>query len=543
MFNSLNQIRIGIRLSAGFSVVLFFLIGVVIVSVNRLEQLTTTTREVIEGDAARATLANAINLHAESSAGRLALLFILQKKEQRVLVYGEMDSHNAAIDQAIKKLTPLLGNAADKTTLSRIISLRETYREKFQNAIVALELNDREGAQDIMTNSTRFALHELLSEVSKLALEQQTSMQLRQQDAARDMAQARLLVIGIGAIALLVSLLLAVVLTRGIAYPLGEAVRVADEIADGNLRTRIPVLGRDELGQLLLRMGHMQDRLRELIGAIHNVAGRVESSANNLVQPANIVRTGSAEQRELAENIGHSVNHLIEGIALVSDNAHSTRIQAQSARDMASNSAELIVSAAKEISGIASVVSASAHSVDGMRQRVEQVAGTVRIIKEIADQTNLLALNAAIEAARAGESGRGFAVVADEVRKLATRTAEATMQIDREILAIDKQTQLAVSNINDGRSGMDRGVTLIENMITPLGELYTGAQASLDNLNKLMEIVTSQAEESAAIASNVRHIIGMAEGNYHSAQTVAAITSEMAALSESLLGTIKTFRS
>ena len=543
IFNSLNQIRIGIRLAAGFAVVLLFLIGVVIVSVSRLEQLTNTTREVIEGDAARATLANAINLHAESSAGRLALLFILQKKEQRVLVYGEMDSHNAAIDQAIKSLTPLLTNAADKTTLLQIIALRETYREKFQSAVDALELNDRENAEEKMTNSTRVALHELLSEVSKLALEQQASMQTRQQAAAKDMAQARLLVIGLGIVALLVSLLLAVVLTRGIAYPLGEAVRVADEIADGNLCTRIPALGRDELGQLLLRMGHMQNRLRELIGAIHRVAGQVGFSANNLVKPASLVHKGSAEQRELAEDIGHSVNHLIEGIALVSEKALITRMQAQSARDMANNSAELIVSAAKEISEIASVVSASAHSVDGMRQRVEQVAGTVRIIKEIADQTNLLALNAAIEAARAGESGRGFAVVADEVRKLATRTAEATMQIDREILAIDKQTQLAVSNINDGRNGMDRGVTLIENMITPLGELYTGAQASLDNLNTLMEIVASQAKESAAIADNVGRIIGMAEGNQHSAQAVAVITDEMAALSKDLLETVKTFRS
>jgi methyl-accepting chemotaxis protein len=177
-----------------------------------------------------------------------------------------------------------------------------------------------------------------------------------------------------------------------------------------------------------------------------------------------------------------------------------------------------------------------------MRQRVEQVAVTVGVIKEIADQTNLLALNAAIEAARAGESGRGFAVVADEVRKLATRTAEATLQIDKEIIAIDQQTQLAVNNINAGHTGMDRGMVLIENMVAPLGELRTGAQASLDNLEVLTKIVSDQARESAAIAENVHRIIGMAEDNYDSAKSVAAITSEMGALSEELQATVKTFR-
>ena len=93
----LDKMRIGTRLAVGYAVILLFLASVVIVSVYRLDKLADTTRDVIEGDAARASLANAINLHAESSAGRLALLFVLQEKEQRVAVYGEMDSHNAAI--------------------------------------------------------------------------------------------------------------------------------------------------------------------------------------------------------------------------------------------------------------------------------------------------------------------------------------------------------------------------------------------------------------------------------------------------------------
>jgi methyl-accepting chemotaxis protein len=79
-------------------------------------------------------------------------------------------------------------------------------------------------------------------------------------------------------------------------------------------------------------------------------------------------------------------------------------------------------------------------------------------------------------------------------------------------------------------------------MVAPLGELRTGAQASLDNLEVLTKIVSDQARESAAIAENVHRIIGMAEDNYDSAKSVAAITSEMGALSEELQATVKTFR-
>ncbi len=538
----LNQLGIGIRLALGFAMVLLFLAAVVVVAVNRLDQLTTTTGEVIEGDAARATLANAINLHAESSAGRLALLFILQEKEQRVTVYAEMDSHNAAIDQAINSITPLLTSSNEKAALSRVIALRETYREKFHAAVEALELNDKAAAEKVMATSTRVALHELLAEVSKLADGQQASMQLKQKEAMDTMIRAKFIVIGLGIVAIIVGLLLAFLLTKGISVPLGAAVKVADQIASGNLRTDISSTGRDEVGQLLARMGHMQTGLRELIAAIQRGAGQVGNAANNLKHPVNGVRSGSAEQRELAVSIGHSVDHLIKGIERVLENAVATKSHAESARNMASSNADVIVNAAREIAAIATVVSASAQSVDGMRQRVEQVAGTVRIIKEIADQTNLLALNAAIEAARAGESGRGFAVVADEVRKLATRTAEATTKIDAEIISIDEQTQLAVNNINTGRTGMDRGMLLIENMVGPLGELRDGAQSSLENLEMLTNIVSDQAQESAAIAENVHRIIGMAENNLSSAESVASITSEMSALSEELQASVKSFR-
>ena len=63
----------------------------------------------------------------------------------------------------------------------------------------------------------------------------------------------------------------------------------------------------------------------------------------------------------------------------------------------------------------------------GFTAEINNLTATVR---DIANQTNLLALNAAIEAARAGEAGRGFAVVADEVKQLASKTEQATLEIE-----------------------------------------------------------------------------------------------------------------
>ena len=296
----LNHLRIGTRIAAGYAVVLLFLASVVMVATLQLDQLAATTREVIEGDVARATLANAINLHAESSAGRLALLFILKERAQRVAVYGEMDSHIAAIDQAIEQLTPLLVKPDEKLALVRVKSLRETYRVKFHDAIEALELNDRDGAEEIMVTSTRAALHDLLAETSRLAKSQLVSMLDRQKEVAVSMAGSKFIVFGLGMAALLAGLVLARILTKGIAGPLVLAVKAAGAVARGDLTQRVEVRSTNEIGQLMQALKDMNESLAGIVG---NVRGATDSIAAGAKQ----IAAGNADLSSRAEEQASSL--------------------------------------------------------------------------------------------------------------------------------------------------------------------------------------------------------------------------------------------
>ncbi len=109
------------------------------------------------------------------------------------------------------------------------------------------------------------------------------------------------------------------------------------------------------------------------------------------------------------------------------------------------------------ITAISRVTQEVAESIAALEGRSEEIGKIVDVITEITEQTNLLALNAAIEAARAGEAGRGFAVVANEVRDLAEDSAQAAQQIAELVGEIQRDTQLAVKNMERAQEEVKEG--------------------------------------------------------------------------------------
>lgn len=530
------------RLFASFAVLLLFIVAISVVAGSRFNRQAETTRDLVEGDASRAELANSINLHAESAASRLLLLFILDDREQRKAIYQEIDGHNASINRALDDIRPLLDGPVASQSMERLVALRKTLETRLDETVEALEMGDRALATQRMTGSTRIALDALLAETASMARQQRESMQSRQAQTLQINRESLYIVAALGLAALLLGILMSALMTRRISVPLGQAIDSAGRIADGDLAHEVAVASRDEFGQLQAGMAHMRHRLRELIGGILDNAARVGTAANQLQQPAGKVKAGSLQQSELAADIERATGQFSGSIVAMAASMQSVRDEAEKAHNLAQEGASAIAVAADEIGHIARTVDESARSVGRLDQSAKDVAGTVGVIREIAEQTNLLSLNASIEAARAGESGRGFAVVADEVRKLANRTSEATIRIDQVIASINQQTAEATTNIEAGKAGMERGNTLIRSLVAPLESLRDGAQSSLDNLGKLTTEIASQARESEAIAANVGKIAQMAKANEEAAERVASITGELVATGEGLQESVAVFR-
>ena len=304
-------------------------------------------------------------------------------------------------------------------------------------------------------------------------------------------------------VACLVALAAAVVtswlMARAITVPLGQAVAVANRIAEGDLSNRISVESQDETGQLLRSLELMQRGLVKTVQAVLSHAGGVASASSQIAQGNMDLSSRTENQASALEETSASMEQLGSTVRQNSDNARQANQLAQSASAIAIKGGEVV----------AQVV----DTMKGINDSSRRIADIIGVIDGIAFQTNILALNASVEAARAGEQGRGFAVVAAEVRSLAVRSAEAAKEIKGLITT-------SVDRVEQGSLQVDQaGATM--------SEVVAGIKRVTDIMG---EISAASAEQSAGVGQVGEAVMQMD----HATQQNAALVEEMAAAATSL---------
>ena len=220
----------------------------------------------------------------------------------------------------------------------------------------------------------------------------------------------------------LITIGLALLLTRSIVLPLAQSLGVAEVVAGGDLTGDIRISGKDEPARLLQALKSMQHNLRDTIRQISDSSSQLASASEELSCVTEDATRGLHQQSLEIEQAATAVNQMTAAVEEVASNAVATSEASRESDRIAQHGREQVKQTVVSIESLAQDVTANAAQVEDLAQKVHGISKVLDVIRSIAEQTNLLALNAAIEAARAGDAGRGFAVVADEVRALAHRT-------------------------------------------------------------------------------------------------------------------------
>jgi methyl-accepting chemotaxis protein len=364
------------------------------------------------------------------------------------------------------------------------------------------------------------------------------SDRLTQSQAAKrtaDTERGKLLLAIAAALALLVGVLAAWIISRQIVLPLRQTLVAVDRVANGDLTHDLNVTRRDELGQLQQSMQRMTLALRSLVGGITDGVTQIASAAEQLSAVTEQTSAGVNTQKIETDQLATAMNEMAATVQEVARNAEQASEAAVAADQQAREGQTVVDQAIAEIERLASEVEHSSEAVNDLKVESDKIGGILDVIKSVAQQTNLLALNAAIEAARAGEAGRGFAVVADEVRSLAQRTQTSTQEIEALIGALQNGTQQVTR-------AMDSSLELTRKAGISLGSI-TQTVSAIQSMNQ--QIATA-AEEQSAVAEEInRSVINVrdvSEQTSAASEETAASSVELARLGTHLQSLVGKFR-
>ena len=303
----------------------------------------------------------------------------------------------------------------------------------------------------------------------------------------------------ISALAVVLTVVLAVLYTRSILQPLRQVLGINQRIAAGDLRVAAEATGRDEMAELMKATVQMQHTLRETVSHIGEASTQLASAAEEMNAVTNESSRGLQRQNAEVEQAATAVNEMTSAVEEVARNAASASASAQQSEQSTGVGAARVTETVKAIHGLTDTVSRTSEQIVELAQQAQGIATVVDVIRGIAEQTNLLALNAAIEAARAGEQGRGFAVVADEVRALAHRTQESTREIEQMIGGIQSGSEGAVQAMQRSRDEATATLKIASEAGAALEEIAR----SITEINERNFLIATASEEQAQVARSV----------------------------------------
>ena len=497
---SFHNMRVGTRLAASFAMVLSLLALMLLLSIWRLDGTAAAVQDMMATPLAKERLLEEQLRNVAVGVTRGKAIAKSPDGGLEALFSDEAKASTARGNDIIKALAALPIAPGEQPLLDKFNAARTAYLGARDPMMAAKRAGNADEANRIYDSQFAVVGPAYVAALKAVLDYQHDSIDEMNARIADDAASGKTRLMALGAVAIVLGAVLALLLTRSITRPLASAVSAANEFANGDLTSTITVQGHDEPAQLLRAMERMRSSLAVVVSHVRQGSESVATASAQIAQGNNDLSARTEQQASALEETAASMEQLNATVRQNADNARQANQLSMVASTVAIKGGE--------------VVGQVVETMKGINDSSRKISDIIGVIDGIAFQTNILALNAAVEAARAGEQGRGFAVVATEVRSLAGRSAAAAKEIKDLIGASVQRVAEGTALVDKAGATMTEVVTSIRRVTDIMGEISSASNEQSTGVSQVGEAVTQMdqatqqnaalVEEMAAAASSLQ---------------------------------------
>ena len=584
------NMKIGARLTAGFTVVLLLLAITAGVGINGMTSIQGRLDDIVEEV-----------MHKESLLGGMATSADVIARSTRAILLNKDAAIVAAerkrLDHAYKQYGENLATLEKKIDSDKERALATKIRDSERQAHSALDkVFELHGAKRV--DEAIKLLAESAEAEEKWHAQINEYVAYEEERAKQDFAEAhseyksafRLMLI-LAAVAIAIGGLIAWFLTRGVTRPMAEVVQAANRLSAGDLDVKIASTAKDETGQVLNAMQNMVAKLKQVIDgqqAVVEAANKGDFTAridvNGLLGFQLTIGEG---MNRLMTTTGASIGDVVRVMGSVADGDLTKRIDKNYEGAFGelkeytnttieklslvvaevNSSVQALASAAEQVSATSQSLSQASNeqaaSVEQTSASIEQMTSSIAQNTENAKVTDGMASKAAQEAAEGGESVNATVTAMQQIAKkigiiddIAYQTnllaLNAAIEAARagehgkgfavvaaEVRKLAERSQVAAQEIGEVAGS---SVELAEKAGKLLQEMVPSIRKTSDLVQEIAAASSEQSSGVSQINAAVVQLNQTTQQNASSSEELAATAEEMSSQAEQLQQTMSFFK-
>ena len=312
---NLGNLKIGIRLTLGFGMVLLLLSVISAVGIWRLQEVGEAADAMAKRPLAKERIAAEWLVATSTNSIRtFALVKSSDAADQQYFQKGIAQT-SLEITEISKKLSDLLETVEEKSLFADSVAKRAVY-VGLRSTIMKLKANG-ENAQVAQLTDEKLApaLTAYDASIRNMLLYQKATIDQTVTSIGALNRSGQFSMMVLAAMALGLGVWLSWWLTTGITRPLDKAFLVAQTVAAGDLTSRIEVSSKDETGQLMQALKDMNTSLVGIVGQVREGTDTIATASSQIAAGNQDLSSRTEQQASSLEETAASMEELTSTVA------------------------------------------------------------------------------------------------------------------------------------------------------------------------------------------------------------------------------------